>query len=105
MEYVSIGQNIRKCRDEIGITQETFAEMVSLSSSYMGAIERGEKLPRLTVFIRIANALKVSSDCLLSNVLIVSNEIVASNLSKQIAHLPASEQRRILNVVQTMIEN
>ena len=103
MEYTSIGQNIRKRRDEIGITQETLAERVGLSTSYMGAIERGEKLPKLTVFIRITNALEISADRLLSGVLAVGNEIVASDLSKRIAHLPGSEQRRILNVVQAMI--
>ena len=103
MEYASIGHNSRKRRDEIGITQEALAEMVELSTSYMGAIERGEKLPKLTVFIRIANALEISADRLLSGVLTVGNEIVASDLSKQIAHLPSREQRRILKVVQAMI--
>ena len=57
MEYKSIGKNIRKCRDKLGITQEKLAEMANLSVSYMGAIERGEKLPKLKVFISIANAL------------------------------------------------
>lgn len=103
MEYTSIGLNIRKRRDEVGITQEALAEKVGLSPGYIGVIERGEKLPKLAVFIRIANALETSSDRLLSGVLTVGNEIVASELSKQIANLPSNEQRRILNVVQAMI--
>lgn len=103
MEYKSIGKNIRKRRDELGIKQEELAEMVELSVSYVGAIERGEKLPKLEVFIRIANALKVSADTLLSDVLDVGNQIVASELSKEISDLSKSEQRRILNVIRTMI--
>ncbi len=79
--------------------------MVDLSVSYIGAIERGEKLPKLDVFIRIANSLKVSSDTLLSGVLEIENQIVASELSDELSNLPKTEQKRILNVVRTMITN
>lgn len=103
MDYTSIGQNIRRRREELGMTQEALAEMVGLSTSYMGAIERGEKLPKLPAFIGIANALNVSSDRLLSGVLAVGNEIVSSDLSKRLALLPSEDQRRVLNVVQVMI--
>lgn len=105
MEYKSIGKNIRKRRDELGIKQEKLAEMVNLSVSYMGAIERGEKLPKLKVFISIANALEISSDTLLSGVLIVENQIIASELSEELSSLSRSDQIRILNVLRTMIEN
>ena len=105
IEYKSIGRNIRKCRDDLGITQEKLAEMVDLSVSYMGAIERGKKLPKLKVFISIANALKVSSDVLLSGVLDVGNQIIASELSKELSGLSKSDQIRIFNVLRTMIDN
>ena len=105
MNYKSIGKNIRKCRDELGITQEKLAEMVDLSVSYMGAIERGEKLPKLKAFISIANALEISADTLLSGVLEVGNQIVASELSKELSGLSKSDQIRILNVLRTMIED
>ena len=105
MNYKSIGKNIRKRRDELGIKQEKLAEMVDLSVSYMGAIERGEKLPKLKAFIRIANALEISADTLLSGVLEVGNQIVASELSKELSGLSKSDQIRILNVLRTMIED
>ena len=71
----------------------------------MGAVERGEKLPKLEVFVRIANALKISSDSLLMDVLEVRNDIIASDLSNQLSFLPQTEKRRILSIVQTMIES
>jgi len=77
--------------------------MTDLSVSYMSAIERGEKLPKLDTFIRIANTLQVSSDALLVDVLAVGNTIVASEVSDKLARLPSSEQRRIMNVLNTMI--
>ncbi len=105
VECKSIGENIRNRRNELGIKQETLAEMVELSVSYMGAIERGEKIPKLEVFIRIANALEVSSDMLLSGVLKVGNQIVTSELSKELSGLSKIEQSRILNVVRTMVND
>lgn len=105
MDYNSIGKNIRKRREELGIKQDTFAEMVDISASYMGAIERGEKFPSLSVFIQITNALKISSDFLLSGVLEVHNEIIASELSSQLSMLSKREQKRILHVIETMISD
>ncbi len=105
MDYNTIGRNIRRCRDEKNIKQETLAEMVNLSVSHMGAIERGVKVPSFDVFIRIANALEVSSDTLLSGVLKVENKIIASELSEQLSGLTRTDQCRILNVVRTMIND
>lgn len=103
MDYKSIGRNIRAYRESEKITRDTFAEMTDLSVSYVSALERGEKLPKLETFIRIANALQISSDILLSDVLAVKNQIVSSDLSQRLSKLPLSEQRRILNVLNTMI--
>lgn len=103
MDYKSIGRNIRKCREAQGIKRERLAEMTDLSVSYVSAIERGEKLPKLDTFIRIANTLQVSSDALLVDVLSVGNTIVASEVSDKLARLSPSEQRRIMNVLNTMI--
>lgn len=103
MDYKSIGRNIRQCREAQGITREKLAEMTELSVSYMSALERGEKLPKLDTFIRIANTLQVPSDTLLANVLTVKNQIIASELSQQLGTLPREEQTRIMNVLKTMM--
>ena len=105
MDYRSIGKQIRAKRIELRLTQERLAERCDLSVSYMGAVERGDKIPSLETFITIANALGASSDDLLSGVLEQGNTIVASKLSAQLEGLPYLEQRRILSVVQTMIKD
>jgi transcriptional regulator with XRE-family HTH domain len=103
VEYKTIGQNMKKQRKAMGLKQEEFAELAGLSTSYYGAIERGKKLPSLETFIHLANTFNVSSDTLLLELLNVRNQLVMSELSKQLSHLPSSEQRRILNVMETMI--
>lgn len=105
MKLESIGKRIQLRREELGIRQEELAEIVNLSPNYISAIERGVKIPRLETFIRIANALDVPSDLLLKDVLKRGNEIKASNLWDRISFLDESEQGKILNVIEVMIED
>ena len=51
MELESIGRNIRKFRLMRNLRQEDLAEMAGLSINYVGALERGEKIPSLETFI------------------------------------------------------
>lgn len=102
MNAKHIGKQIKKYREEKGIKQEKFAESVELSLNYMSAIERGAKIPKLETFIRIANALDISSDLLLSDTLNSKNDIKSSVLSVEISKLPPEEQQRIMHVVETM---
>ena len=49
MGLESIGSNIRKFRLMKKIRQEDLAEKAGLSTNYVGAIERGEKVPSLDI--------------------------------------------------------
>lgn len=51
MELESIGRNICKFRLMRNLRQEDLAEMAGLSINYVGALERGEKIPSLETFI------------------------------------------------------
>ena len=83
--------------------QEELAEMVSLSTSYISAIERGVKNPTLENFIAIANVLKVSSDELLGEELEVRFDIHMTQLGALLENLDDRAKERILHVVAVMI--
>ena len=70
----------------------------------MSVIERGVKAPKLETFIKIANALNVTSDSLLLDVLDNSLQIAATELSEQLKHLPPKEQRKILKAFRILAE-
>ena len=55
--------------------QEDLAEKVGLSTNYIGMIERGEKIPYFESFLAIVNALEISADKILVDVLNVGYEI------------------------------
>lgn len=92
MDWRSIGENIRKKRLAKSWKQATLAEKVDLSNSYIGMIERGEKMPKLETFVHITNALDTTSDEILEGVLNRGYEIRMSEYIKKIGILPKEEQ-------------
>ncbi len=104
MDTKAIGQRIKQAREAKGLTQEQLAEEVALSASHISVIERGIKTPRLETFVEILNILKVDANFVLSDVLSVSNEIVASFLSNKLSALPEAHQKKILRVLDMMIQ-
>ena len=68
MDQKAIGRRIKAARERKGLTQEELAEEVDLSPMHVSVIERGVKLPKLETLINRANALDVSADVLLQDV-------------------------------------
>lgn len=60
------GESMQKTRKEQNLSQERLAEMVGVNRTYISLVEKGERNPSLKTLYRIAKALKVSSDQLLS---------------------------------------
>ena len=60
MDLSAIGARIKEARLKKKLTQEQLAELADVGFYYIGEIERGQKLPSLTVFIQIVEALGVS---------------------------------------------
>ena len=60
-----VGFNIRKIREERGISQEKLAGLADLHRAYIGQIERGEKNIGLVNLEKIAKALGVETKELL----------------------------------------
>lgn len=104
MDAKAVGTRIKKAREAASLTQEQLAEMVGLSSSHISVVERGVKAPRLETFVEIANALGVTADSLLIDVLDHAMEISASELSEQIKRLSPKAQEKTLKVVQVLVE-
>jgi len=55
-----VGDNIKRCRNQLGISQEKLAERVGLHRTYIGGIERGERNITLDSLQIIASALNIS---------------------------------------------
>jgi Predicted transcriptional regulator with C-terminal CBS domains len=98
-----VGKRIQMIRKERGLTQEQLSQLVDLSPNYLSNIETGLKTPKLDTFVEIINALQCDANSLLADVVDATTAQESGQLSKALAELPASEQRRILKVVEVLI--
>ncbi len=64
-ELVALGQTIRALRQELGFSQEAFADEVGIDRSYLGGIERGEHNIAIMNIVKIANTLNLEVSKLL----------------------------------------
>lgn len=55
----SVGRNLRRFREQRGLSQEAFADFVGVHRTYMGGLERGERNLTLRSLERIAALLDV----------------------------------------------
>ncbi len=67
MDYEFLGQQIRKHRKSKKYTLEQLAEILDVSTTFIGQIERAKGIPSLETLVKIANALDVSIDSLVFN--------------------------------------
>lgn len=105
MKFGTIGKNIRKYRLAKKMRQEDLAEKTGLTANYIGMVERGEKIPSLETFVTILNALEVSADMVLTEV--VTNGYVVKNslLNDKLAKLSAEDREKIYEVVDVLVRH
>jgi len=99
----TVGKNIRKCRLAKKMRQEDLAEKTNLSVTYVGMLERGEKTPSLETLVAILNALEVSADVVLCDVVNAGYEVKHSLLNEKLSQLCEEDRNKIYDVINTMI--
>ena len=67
LDCKALGLQVRRYREIRHLTQMQLAERADLTATYIGYVERGEKNMSMESFVRIANALDVSANALLSD--------------------------------------
>ena len=66
-QYIILGNNIRKYRKSLGLSQEELAFRINSARNYIGCIERAEKYPSIAVIFDIADVLDISAEKLFAN--------------------------------------
>ncbi|KAF5046603.1 helix-turn-helix protein [anaerobic digester metagenome] len=102
MDYTQMGDKVRKLRIEKNLTQETFAEALGISVSYVGLIERGKRQPSINILESIADTLDVPMSTLLCN---VTEETKVSCIWKQKTEkLSVKEKETLLKVLGMVLD-
>lgn len=55
-----VGENVRRIRQDRGLTQEQFADVSGFSQQYLSGLERGRRNPTVVTLFELATALKTA---------------------------------------------
>ena len=102
--YRDLGCAIAYYRKRKNLTQEQLAEMVDLSPMHISVLERGAKPPKLETLINIANALGVTADVLLQDLLHNRLDVVSCEANELISKLPMADQRRVMEALRGYVD-
>ncbi len=94
VDYVALGNNIKKYRQLASMRQSDLAEKCNCSISHIGQIERAENAPSLEKLVCIANALSVTIDQLLCENYKRPESIYLVDIAKRIENF--SSMKRII---------
>ncbi len=65
LNYVEIGKRMKIKRKELHLTQEKLSEIIDVSPTFVGEIERGSSIPSLATISNISETLDLSLDYLI----------------------------------------
>ena len=102
MDNHQIGGRIRTIRLKNGMTQEQLAEAANLSVPYISHIERGFKRPSLETLVRVAGALHVTADCLLSGLQPADRNAFLQDIAELLNDCSLWERRVLLEVASAL---
>lgn len=94
-----IGKRIREIRVSKGMTQNDLAFAAHISTSNISDIELGKSKIWLTTFIKIIEALQVSSDTILRPDVPSVNEIYQKEYAELLSDCTPAEMESILSIV------
>lgn len=104
MSLKTIGQNIRAHRQAQHMSIEELAFKAELSKNYLSLVERGEKTPSLETLISIVNALHISADQVLCDVVDTGFKVRSTVLSERIEKVSPARRSLIFNVLEALLQ-
>ena len=102
IDYKSIGKRIKRFRMERKLSQEDLGDRISLNPHYLSQIENGWRVPSVDTLIMIANALEVSADDLLADLLTHLNTSVEMEATRLLEGCNETECQILIRVLQFM---
>ena len=105
MDNKAVGRRIRETRLSKGLTQEQLAELAGVSPTYISVIERGVKSPQLDTFVPLCNALGVSSDTLLVDVIDAAALAETNDISALLHDQPPEKQRCLIRMLKAAVSS
>jgi len=99
--YAEIGRRIKFAREEAGLTQERFAEMIDMGPKNLSSVERGQVGISITTLQRICRVLSISADQILFD---IETDSAPTALAERLARLSPQQFEIASDILNKLIE-
>lgn len=103
VDYSAIGERVKACRRERGMTQEQLSEALSVSVGYVSQIERGVTKVSLETLCAIAGALDCDLAVLVTGVATVQTQYLDQDLALCAGRMDARQKRMLLEMARLLL--
>ena len=104
MNKLTMGDRIKEARKNQNLTQEQLAECLDVSVEFVGQIERGLKMPRMQVFVKLIETLNVSADYLLRDSVSTGQLFGDNAIGRKIEKLKPKQRIALEALIDTYIQ-
>ena len=105
MDKTEIGKKLREARLKKGYTQQAVVKMAGIGSMYLGEIERGLKMPSLSSFVKIIEALEVSADYVLRDQVSTGQAYIYDELTQRLKDLTPRQRKGAVEILDAYLRN
>jgi len=92
VDFYLLGQKIRELRTSHHFSQADLAELIDVSTNYIGQIERGDRKPSIETLVALCNVLNTSMDYILSDSLTTNEDQLIRDITSKLQELSMDEK-------------
>lgn len=105
MDKALLGQRLREARVKKGYTRQALAMQADIGEVYLGEIERGLKMPSMNIFIKIIEALDISADFILRDVLPSGSTFIFEEITEKLRTLTPAQRKTAADILDAYVKN
>jgi len=104
VDRIALGKRIKALRQNLGITQDKFAEMLNCTSSHIGKIENGKGGISIEMLVSVANILHTTVDQLLLDSYDYKEQVLLHDFYERIDKFPVQTKVLACDLVMRLLD-
>ena len=105
MDNTLLGKRLREARIKKGYKRHYMALQADIGEVYLGEIERGLKMPSINIFVKIVEALDVSADYILRDVLPSGCVYTFEEITEKLYGLTPIQRKTAADILDAYVKN
>ncbi len=105
VDYLAIGQRIKRSRKAKGYTQEKLAEKLGVSIVYVSQIENGKTKLNLEMLLRIAHLLDADPGFFLTGIFYEADNVFPTEMAFLLRECPPDKRKLVMEIIKAINKN